>query len=465
MDRFHRAIRTIDRCHTRKQRFTITPRQLPKHLMERLEASLPAQRLQAVWPGGTIPPECTIGFLALRVVMASKRAARPGPTVPPRLRSWLEQRHVDLTEAHTSHLPGHGDHGRSFVLTTVPLRHLRFTDHRYNARQPSEAKINEVTSSMRYMGLLTPLTCFFDDQGDEVFLVDGRHRYEALQLLAVEEPDWADRAVVDVKIYMGLQASEVHVASAYLNRTRRNLRNGEYYQIIRTIYQTKYQELATTMKRTPTEDDVFNAISHRELANRNFDLSLGRLVAECALSPSSEGWYPFVGGYQGQRILDPRISGYCPMTAGNLAHLLRPLCTVGPASEATRSMERQNIERLGDQFREHVLEPVHRRSGITGVQTACRHWTLAAFGRILRGLVGAAADVSPFGLSDVDWKNLGDAVRAYRKIMDKQAELIRGARQEDKDSLPESAWAWQTRLNLVQSALERELEAAGVPMP
>src|SRR5207245_2065052 len=127
-------------------------------------------------------------------------------------------------------------------------------------------------------------------------LIDGRHRFDALQALSIEDKQWANRARVDLKIYFGLSKSDLFSLSAYLNRTRKSLAKGEYYRVIVRIFEEKKKELEALDGKARTEEAVFKAISAQTISNRDFDLSIGRIVGLVAFDDEeADSWYPMVG--------------------------------------------------------------------------------------------------------------------------------------------------------------------------
>ncbi|MEA3191514.1 MAG: hypothetical protein QOD77_2096 [Thermoplasmata archaeon] len=356
----------------------------------------------------------------------------------------------------------------AFVLGTVRLAALRFKSHRFNPREPSEQRVLELMDSVRRLSLLNPLVCAYlapDERGaddDLVVLIDGRHRHEALVRLAQENPEWAARARVDVKVYLGLSRSQLLVLATYLNRNRAALKKGEYYQSVARIYDERARELARR-GAPPTERAVFRDLHGRELANRDFDLSIGRLVGLAAFARQPQpSWWPLVGSHQNQ-LLGPesRMQGFAPLTAGNLAELLRPLCRDRPYDDtgASRRQELRNVLRLGTVFRRHCLAPLADRAA-SRTSVACKHWMVAAFGRILAAssLFPAAPAVAPLAGRFVDWGAVDLVVQHYGDVAEEQAAVVANYRATSRDEFLAKAWSHQTQRDQVAVPLLRELQ-------
>src|SRR6266566_5239694 len=247
--------------------------------------------------------------------MPSKRTARPGlPEIPPDFAAWLEKAGATDWICDTAPSPRNA-FARKFLLATVDLSKLQFEENDYNPREANQKKVNELKASVIQLSLLTPLTCAYLDpedrggedgkDGEAVVLVDGRHRYIALKQLAADPASgaWKDNARVDLKVYYGLSKSDLFMLATYLNRTRKNLRKGEYYKVVLDIYQSRELELQEQLGRPVTEAEVFDSISTRAVPDKAFDLSVGRIVAITAFDEEdSKGWYPMVGLSQKYRF-------------------------------------------------------------------------------------------------------------------------------------------------------------------
>src|SRR5208283_3049693 len=144
--------------------------------------------------------------------------------VPPELLAWVRTKKGTPPLQSVTAIPGSPENDHPFVVTSVPVSELRFADHQYNPRHPSLGRVNELRASVHQLGLLSPLTCAYIEGGkEEVVLIDGRHRFDALRALETEDKQWAGRARVDLKIYFGLAKSDLFQLATYLNRTRKAL--------------------------------------------------------------------------------------------------------------------------------------------------------------------------------------------------------------------------------------------------
>ena len=332
-------------------------------------------------------------------------------------------------------------------------------------------------ASIGQLSMLSPLTCAYvppDDRtspengsAEPVVLIDGRHRFSALQEMAKTDPDWASHARVDLKIYYGLQRSDLFQLATYLNRTRRNLRKGEYYQVIVKIFDEKKSEIEAETRKPATEKDIFSQISERAVPNKTFDLSIGRIVGLTAFDEEEAGaWYPMVGLNQRQRYQGPEGKGYCPLTAGNLAELLGNLCFPKPYDDSgkKRDTEIGNVLRLGRIFREHIINDfVEDYETATGETVACKFWCLSAFGSILHDSRLAQTSPSKSGwlLADPkpNWSIIESAVKAYRRVMEEQAGIVnqyKASKTQDPKFLIR-AWSYQTQRDQVKVPLQDKL--------
>ncbi len=348
---------------------------------------------------------------------------------------------------------------------------LQFEKNDYNPRTPSPARVNELLASVRQLSLLSPLTCAFMPLGEKelVLLIDGRHRYEALEALAKEDPDWARQARVDLKIYYGLSRSDLHVMATYLNRTRRALRKGEYYKAIVKIFEQKELELRQETGKPVKEIDIFNSIHARELTNRDLDLSVGRLVGIAAFDDEeADSWYPLVGTHQHEKCDIAGQTYYCPLTAGNLAEFLSYLCFGHPYPDLgeRRAVELGNVIRLGRLFRSLVLnDPVKQRHDTTHTTVGSKFWCMAALGGLLEN--SEAIPEAPRGSSalandDLDWKAIEEVIEGYAKVMKKQADIVRGYKDTSEPGFLKDAWSYQTQREQVRVPLKQELAKRGV---
>ena len=320
----------------------------------------------------------------------------PEPASAPdeHLRIWLERNSARKLVFEQSAIP-YSSQLRGFFLTSVQLTTLTFPSDEFNPRTQTTARTNEIRASITSLGLITPLTCAYipPENGNDsrVVLIDGRHRFKALKELQDQDADWAKRARVDLKIYVGLSRSDLYLLAAYLNRTRKNLTKGEYYKVVVQIFDKRKEEIEGKAGKPAGEDQVFAAIAHKALQSRDFDLSIGRIVGMVAFTDDygDESWYPMVGSRQQEAYDGPdNLTGYKPITAGNLAAFLRHLCFAGPytlSQEAFRATELTNVGRLGQIFRKRLIkEPVRNYDEATETTMGSKHWTLVSLGVILR---------------------------------------------------------------------------------
>lgn len=370
-----------------------------------------------------------------------------------------------------------GESERPYLLTSVSLDKLNFSNHEFNPRKPSTARIGEIMASIGQLTMISPLTCAYVSPEDRiglengtaepVVLIDGRHRFSALQEMAIASPDWASKARVDLKIYYGLQRSDLFQLATYLNRTRRNLRKGEYYQVIVKIFEERKAEIEAKTRKIATEKDIFDEISERAVPNKTFDLSIGRIVGLTAFDEEEAGaWYPMVGLNQRQRYQGPEGKGYCPLTAGNLAELLGKLCNPGPYKDSgkRRDTEIGNVLHLGRIFRAHIIDRVvEGYETATGETVACKFWCLSAFGSILQEsrLAQNLPSECEWLLADPkpNWPVIESAVKSYRELMDEQAAIVneyKASKQSDPNFLVR-AWSYQTQREQVKIPLREKL--------
>lgn len=390
--------------------------------------------------------------------------------LPAGLVDWLAECSGSWSKPDASIVPANPT-PKCFTLATVRFGDLDFRDHAFNPRVPSDVKVNELLASIRRLALLNPLVCAYLEpedrgrRGESVVLIDGRHRYEALCRLAAEDRPWRENARIDLKVYYGLGRSELFLLSTYLNRNRRALRRGEYYRSVTRIYDERRDELTAHLGREPNEREVFQALHGRELRNRDFDLSIGRIVGLVGFGPARTArWAPLVGNSQNQLLApDTGLHGFAPLTAGNLAEFLRHLCLDRPYEDNGRARARElaNVNRLGDLFRDAFLRPVADYTVATDTTVGCKFWVLSAFGRVLRtsSLFSkqVADGAAPFS-AEPDWRRIELIVEAYQEIMADQANLVNRYRDTESEEFLDRAWSYQTQRNQVLFRLVRALQ-------
>jgi ParB-like nuclease family protein len=373
------------------------------------------------------------------------------------------------------------DLDKDFVLVTVPFQNLEFKNHHYNPRTPNEGKIFELVASVRSLGLLNPLVCAYigkdlrnKEAPEPVVLIDGRHRYEALVKVAKQSAEWKQDARVDLKIYYNLPVSDLHLLATYLNRTRRALKKGEYYRAVVEIYENRKSELEKKNKGKPqTETDIFSSIQTRELNDLDFDMSVGRIVGITAFDEEEdEAWFPMVAINQNQRFeQEDDHEGYVPLTAGNLAEFLRPLCNVGPYDDfgQKRAVEISNVLSLGEVFRKaKVLRPYTSHKEATPTSVACKFWTIVSFGKLLAAssiFPKAGQGTAPMAHESVKWSLVQKTVEAYHQVMTRQSNIVNDYKKEkEEDGVKQEeflqrAWSYQTQRDQVIVPLKKELSA------
>jgi hypothetical protein len=389
------------------------------------------------------------------------------------LKSWIKFHKGKPPVEEFSEKPGKQSKPYPFVLTSVPLTQLRFYSHAFNARTPNSGKVNELRASVVQLGLLSPLTCAYVDPEslpnahehpiEPVVLIDGRHRYEALRALRSEDRDWAKRVRIDLKIYYGLERSDLFLLATYLNRTRKALARGEYYKVLVNVFDERKRELEQSDGRPRKEIDVFHDIKSPSITNLNFDMSVGRIVGMTAFDDEeNDSWYPMVGTRQQERF-DPKkdqFKGFRPLTAGNLAMFLGYLCKKAPYRDLgeLRAIEISNVLELGRKFRHKILTPIVDYETATPTSVCCKHWCLDAFGSILEDSKffqhrtsekqTALSDESP------DWTSIEKILDAYYEIMEDQAADTNRWKHHTRPSPP---WSYQTQRDQVKLPLYKAL--------
>ena len=388
----------------------------------------------------------------------------------PDLRAWVKAHRGKALVEELSEKPGKRSKAYPFVLTSVPLSQLRFFSHAFNPRTPNPGKVNELRASVEQLGLLSPLTCAYVDPqkvpnsdehpAEKVVLIDGRHRYQALRDLRSADSEWGRRAKIDLKIYYGLEPSDLFLLATYLNRTRKSLARGEYYKVLVRVYEERKRELESADGHPRTEAQVFADIRSPSITNLNFDMSVGRIVGLTAFDEEEDqSWFPMVGTRQQERFeaKKDKFKGLRPLTAGNLAVFLGYLCKPGPYKDdgKARAAEIENVIKLGERFRRlGILAPVTDYETSTATSVCCKHWCLDAFGSILEDSELFRARVSekksPLSDAEPDWNSIDDVLESYYKIMELQAvETNRWKR--GKIEYP--PWSYQTQREQVKTPL------------
>jgi hypothetical protein len=425
----------------------------------------------------------------------------PTREVPKALQSWLNEHGATATRPDVGLAP-FGDHSRLFVLATVPLKGLEFELERYNPRIPSQKRVDDLFASIGTLSLLSPLMCAFvgdkrgnggpirapakrkgnggdgrdsrssgEEPSEPVVLLDGRHRFKALRALARANPDWGKAARVDLKIYYHLPISDLFLLATYLNKTRKALAKGEYYRFIVDIYESRFEEVKSNIRRIPTEKEVYSSVQPRELTDKNFDLSVGRLVGLIAFAEEEKGsWYPYVSSRQLEKLTkdeDPS-GGYKPLTAGNLATFLGHLCRIPPYEDDGhgRAIEMTNLRLLGEEFRAHLLRPLKKYDEASATSVACKHWCIDALGTFMAkeksSLVNGkvSSGIPLLAYPDIRWGRVVEILSAYYKAMGPQAARINRYKKTKDLADLKMAWSYQTQTSQVLYGLRPELEGA-----
>jgi len=403
--------------------------------------------------------------------------------VPKDLEAWLQSRGASHISLEVTPLPQYQFTPtddkvlRKYVLATVNLRDLNldFKSHKFNPRTPNRNKVNVLKASMIQLNMLSPLICAYipkenlKKDEDEVLLIDGRHRYDALCAMKTEFPEWGKKAQIDLKIFVDLQRSDLHVMATYLNKIRQPLKKGEYFRAIFRIYEDKKEELTSKTGKTPTEEEVFRAISTEEFTDRNFAFSIGRIVGMTALDPEEGGaWYPLVGDYQNAKYSLDGQGYYCSITAGNVAEFLKFICKAGPYNDNgdIRSNEIGNVVELGISFSKRIMDiRISDRSEDNHTTVGCKFWCVSALGKLLSLLEGMPREndrESIMAQSDtMEWGLIDGFFLAYSEIMDDQAEKIHKYKQSEQMIDLKLAWSHQTQRDQVKKPLEDEFIKRG----
>ena len=398
--------------------------------------------------------------------------------IPDELKKWLEENECTYDKNGISipqFFDKDGNRNKTFLYAKCPLNKLTFNDHKFNPRRPNLGKVNELANSISSLSLLSPLTCAFiqndsdiEGNGGNVFLLDGRHRYDALIKLRDENKEWAHKTVIDLKIYFYIEISEVYLLSTYLNKTRKALAKGEYYKVIVEIYENRVEELLSKkgMAEPLTEKKVFDSISGKDLTDKNRDLSIGRIVGLVAFDPEEEGsWYPWIGIRQQDKFKkDDGTISFCSMTAGNLYKFLSHLCYNGPYDDKgeNRATEINNVLKLGEYFKDIIFKDIKGYDTTTATSVACKHWVLDALGKIIKEreqdfISSDMGSKSLMANTDIKWERFEEILKAYFKISGIQAEKINYYRKTKNPSDLKEAYTYQTQTDQIIGSLLDDL--------
>lgn len=409
----------------------------------------------------------------------------PEDDLPHELRAWLERHGASEVISQSTPVVYMDYPRRRYVLATVRLKDLigddSFTRTDYNPREPDPRKTRDLQASITLLSMLSPLTCAFvdktnrdkEDKKEHVILIDGRHRFEALKLLAKDTQNkrWLDETRIDMKVFFGLSKSDMHVLATYLNRTRRALKKGEYFRAIVKIYEKKETELHEATGKPATEEEIFEAVNPHELTDRNYDLSIGRIVGLTAFAKEEgDSWNPFVGVHQADRIDEENhefFDYYCPLTANNMGLFLRDQCRVKPYGKEwnKRDMEIGNVVRLGRLFNKIVFtHPLSSRGKFTDTTVSCKSWCISSLGSLMARaeILQNGEEESLLSREDIDWTFVEGLLKEYMKIMEEQAGIVTRYYAEQqldrKMDLYNRAWSHQTEKAIVTSRLQIEFE-------
>ena len=396
--------------------------------------------------------------------------------IPNSLKKWLSDREVDVNKNtvvqetflnESKKIDNYGEPVfRYYVLSSIKLKYLCFTDNRFNPRIPNEERINELAASIKQLSLLTPLTCVCIEDTEfteEVLLVDGRHRFEALKLIREMQKD-SGETLIDVKIFFELEKSDALLMANYLNRSRRQLKPAEYYGSVARIYHQAQKELMRKNINVPSEEEIFKYVSDESLKNKNLDLSIGRIVGDI-INEEENGdlWYNYVGIDQNSKTNN---NEYKPMTAGVLFHLLKNLCYKKPYTKnesRTRSVEIDNCLQLGAKYEKIVFTKLmENRDETTATYVACKTFVTMAFGEILEYCVKVKDEnyienqKSVF-CGDVDWTLVEKVLMAFMTTMEGQAKLVNEYYRKKDLTILKGAWSHQTQKDQIKTSLIPEM--------
>ncbi len=400
------------------------------------------------------------------------------------LKEWIKDKYGAEPIDYTANLPDNSTEKFRYVLTSIPIKELEFPTNDYNPRKPDQGKVNELAASIKRLSMLTPLVCaYIETNPEKVVLIDGQHRYLALTQIGKERgnSNWYQSLNIDLKIFYGLSSSQLHILSTYLNRTRRNLRKGEYYKAIVKIYFDAKEEYAQEKGKEGTEVEIFDRVG-KDLIDRNFDLSIGRIVGLTAFSEEEEGsWYPYVGIKQGEKLeqsktappkYEPLTAGnYKPLTAGNLAQFLKNLCYPSPYEDdgTKRDIEINNVLKLGTYFTKYIFEPfpIKKTTDVVVSSVASKYWCMLALGSIAKkqlnvGEKEKGTQHSIMSNADVDWKQWEKFISIYGEIMKEEADRVKKAKDTNNIEDIRAAWSFQTIQNRVENAMFDEFKQKGV---
>jgi hypothetical protein len=394
--------------------------------------------------------------------------------IPPELKKWLAK--VDIKQLDylkvESNWPFLQKGGRKYILVSPKLSLIAnvFDNHDYNPRKPSSGRINELRASISQLSLLSPLTCALlpkselQESKENVVLLDGRHRFEAIKQLHENFLDWKEDPRVDLKIFYGLDRSDLLILATYMNRTRRNLKKGEYYKAVVGIYENKEEEFISNRGIPPMEKEVFDAIEPGALQDKMSDLSIGRIVGIIGFDPEEYGrWVPNVGTYQGDKYQsEDGLYYYCALTAGNLAVFLRHICQPSPYEDhgERRNIEIANVSKLGEFFNSYVFnERITKRDDPKKSSVASKYWVMHAFGSILEDYRKRFSSEN-YIMSDpnVNLNKLSTVIREFGLIMEKQATIIKKYMTDKRFEDLKRANTYQTELGQVKPWLLEELK-------
>jgi hypothetical protein len=370
---------------------------------------------------------------------------------------------------------GGGKSEIEYIIGMLPLdviNDIKFSN-KYNPRKLKPEQRDLLMEQIGTYGLINPLVAVMkkiekSDNQYGVYLIDGRHRYNALleldeklkdaimKLAINEETDsksisashkirdpsnYAKHVIVNysplregnsedsapmvpVKIYLNVEDVETIGMAVFINRGQKKLSGGEQIEKVARAFELAIEK---QKEKVVKESEINEEEAAASVNKSNTRGVISSWIVDNVLTGDDSPWADIVGRWQGEAI-DGKIK---PLTANNFLSLVDTLVDTTPSKKyeiKKRDLEVQNLLRLGTIFSDIYNWPddiPDRDNRYTPTSILTRSFLIRAFGIALNFHFMESDENKVFSkiLNDEDWEKIASLIKKTHDEFLKQSEL------------------------------------------
>jgi len=326
---------------------------------------------------------------------------------------------------------------RKYRLGTIQLSKAK--NSIFNPRVEKSKHVEDIRESMKEEGQLTPLTCVetdVDPKGNDIEILDGKHRFAAAIKLDLTE--------LDAKIYSkDLTPLEKKKIAIYLNKGVKKINAGEFFRVADELHRLTENQLKEMGARYINEERIVSTAGLRS-SKDIFEITIGRIVHK--LQNGDILISEYISDAQTPRRIIETGETVTVLTAQNVASFLTILCKDVPVGiwepelhnltdeeyetkmlnglikdeKDLREIEFKNVSILMNMIASELLKHWLDRGDYDKLTTFCKHHVLRGSALVIKRIIqssGSKVESAPLYTEDIiDWGNVKKHILKFKDV-------------------------------------------------